>query len=144
MVTSVTLRLDIVSAEKSIFSGEAEMIFVAGELGELGIAPGHAPLITSLKPGNVRVLLPSKQEEIFYISSGMLEVQPFIVTVLADTAMRARDIDEAAALEAKESAEKVLLSKASEVDFARATSELAEAAAQISAIRKLKKQLKSN
>ncbi|EKD72240.1 MAG: ATP synthase F1, epsilon subunit [uncultured bacterium] len=135
----MTLRLDIVSAEEEIFSGEAEMIFVTGELGELGIAPGHAPLITSLRPGNVRAVLPNKLEEVFYVSSGMLEVQPYIVTVLADTVLRAGDIDEAAAIEAKERAEKMLADRAAEVDLAKATAELAEAIAQIRAIRRLKK-----
>jgi F-type H+-transporting ATPase subunit epsilon len=138
-MTSVTLRLDIVSAEKEIFSGEAEMVLVTGELGELGIAPGHAPLLTSLKPGNVRAILPNQHEEVFYISSGMLEIQPFIVTVLADTALRAADIDEAAAVAAKERAEKAISDKASDIDLAGASAELAEALAQIQAIHKLKK-----
>jgi len=141
-MSTVTLRLDIVSAEKEIFSGEAEMVFVTGALGELGIAPGHAPLLTSLKPGNIRAILPNKEEEIFYVSSGMLEVQPFIVTVLADTVVRAHDIDEKAALEAKERAEKMLTEKISQIDFAKATAELAEAIAQIRAIQRLKKHLK--
>lgn len=133
------LQLDIVSAEEAIFSGEIEMAFATGELGELGIAPGHAPLITSLKPGNIRALLPNKEEEIFYVKGGMLEIQPHLVTVLADTVLRARDIDEAAALEAKDRAEKLLMDKLSEVDFAKATAELAEALAQIRTIQKLKK-----
>ena len=98
----MTLRLDIVSAEKQIFSGEVEMIFVTGEMGELGIAPGHSQLLTNLKPGFVRVILPNKNEEVFYISGGMIEIQPYIASVLADTAMRADDIDEAAAVAAKE------------------------------------------
>ncbi|MHB1948539.1 MAG: F0F1 ATP synthase subunit epsilon [Gammaproteobacteria bacterium] len=139
---TATMRLDIVSAEQSIFTGQAEMVFATGTLGELGIAPGHTPLITSLKPGNIRALLPDQKEEIFYISGGMLEIQPYIVTVLADTAIRAGDIDEAAALEAKERAERLLAEKASDIDIARASSELAEAVAQIQAVRKLKKQLK--
>ena len=139
---SPTLRIDIVSAEKAIFSGETEMVFVTGELGELGIAPGHAPLLTSLKPGNIRLLLPDKTEEVFYVSSGMLEVQPFIVTVLADTALRAHDIDEAAAQAVKEHAEKQLAGHAADVDVARATVELAEAIAQIRAIQALKKRVK--
>jgi len=134
-----TLRLDIVSAEKQIFSGEAEMVFATGEMGELGIAPGHAPLVTSLKPGNIRVILANQQEDIFYVSSGLLEVQPFIVTVLADTALRANDIDEAAALAAKEEAERKLSNRISDVDFAKATAELAEALAQIRTIQKLRK-----
>jgi F-type H+-transporting ATPase subunit epsilon len=141
-MSAVTLRLDIVSAEQEIFSGQAEMVFATGELGELGIAPGHAPLLTSLKPGNVRVLMPDQKEEVFYVSSGMLEVQPYIVTVLADTAIRADHIDEAAALAAKEHAEQKLTEKLSEIDFARANAELAEAIAQIQAVRKLKKHLK--
>lgn len=136
---NATLRLDIVSAERAIFSGEAEMVFVTGEMGELGIAPGHSPLLTSLKPGNVRAKLSDTHEEVFYISSGMLEVQPFVVTVLADTALRASDIDEAAALEAKERAEQALASKASEIDLAKATAELAEAVAQIRTIQNIRK-----
>jgi F-type H+-transporting ATPase subunit epsilon len=141
-MTSATLRVDIVSAENEIFSGQAEMVFVTGDLGELGIAPGHAPLLTAMKPGNVRIVLPTKEEEIFYVSGGMLEVQPYVVTVLSDTVLRAHDIDEAAALHAKEQAEKTLSSKVSEIDFAKASSELAEAMAQIRAVQKLKKQLK--
>jgi F-type H+-transporting ATPase subunit epsilon len=133
------LRLDIVSAERLIFSGEAQMVFVTGEMGELGIAPGHTQLLTTLRPGHVRVLLPNNDEEVFYISSGMLEVQPFVVSVLADTAIRADDIDEAAAILAKEQAEKALEGKASAIDIARATSELAEIAAQINAVQQLKK-----
>ena len=139
---NITLRLDIVSAEKEIFSGQSSMVFVTGEMGELGIAPGHAPLITSLKPGNVRVLLENGEEDIFYFNGGMLEVQPFVVTILADTAVRARDIDEAAAIEAKERAEKMLANKLTEMDFAKATAELAEAIAQIRAVQKLRKMLK--
>jgi F-type H+-transporting ATPase subunit epsilon len=142
MATEATLRLDIVSAEQEIFSGSAEMVFATGGLGELGIAPGHTPLLTSIKAGNIRALLPNKQEEIFYVSGGMLEVQPYIVTVLADTVVRAGDIDEAAALEAKERAEKLLAEKSSEVNIAKATSELAEAIAQIQAVRKLKDKLR--
>ena len=136
------LRLDIVSAEKQIFSGEAEMVFVSGEMGELGIAPGHSQLLTTLRPGFVRVLLPGKQEEVFYISGGMVEIQPYIVSVLADTAMRADDIDEAAAITAKEQAEKALAGKMSAIDIARATVELAEAVAQIRTIQQLKKKVR--
>jgi len=137
-----TLRLDIVSAEKQIFSGEAIMVFVTGEMGELGIAPGHSQLLTALRPGYVRAILPDQSDEVFYISGGMLEVQPYIVSVLADTAMRADDIDEAAALLAKERAEKALSGKMSAIDIARATTELTEIAAQIKAVRHLKKQAK--
>jgi F-type H+-transporting ATPase subunit epsilon len=139
MTTSV-LRLDIVSAERQIFSGEVEMVLVTGNEGELGIAPGHSQLLTNLQPGYVRAILPSKDEEIFYISGGMLEVQPYIVSVLADTAMRAADIDEASALAAKEQAEKALAGKTSAIDLARATSELAEISAQIRAVQRLKRQ----
>lgn len=141
-MTTVTLRLDIVSAEQAIFSGEVLMMFATGELGELGIAPGHAPLITALKPGNIRAILPTDEEEIFYVKGGMLEIQPYIVTVLADTVMRAHDIDEAAALEAKAHAEKKLTEKVTEVDFAKASAELAEALAQIRAIQTLRKRTK--
>ena len=136
---SPTLRLDIVSAERAIFSGEVEMVFATGLLGELGIAPGHAPLLTELKPGNIRAQLSKDTEEIFYISGGMLEVQPFVVTVLADTAARAADIDEAAAIAAKERAEQAIANKSAEIDFARANIELAEALAQIRTIQALRK-----
>jgi F-type H+-transporting ATPase subunit epsilon len=136
---SPTLRLDIVSAEKAIFSGEVEMVYATGLLGELGIHPGHAPLLTELKPGNIRAQLSKDQEEIFYISGGMLEVQPFIVTVLADTAVRAADIDEAAAIAAKEKAEQAIANKSAEIDFARANIELREALAQIRTIQALRK-----
>jgi F-type H+-transporting ATPase subunit epsilon len=141
-MTSDTIRLDIVSAEKQIFSGEVEMIFVTGEMGELGIAPGHSQLLTTLRPGFVRVVLPNKNEEVFYISGGMIEVQPYIASVLADTAMRADDIDEAAAVAAKDQAEKALAGKASAIDIAKATVELAEAVAQIRALQHLKKKVR--
>lgn len=141
-MTLSTLRLDIVSAEKQIFTGEATMIFVTGDMGELGIAPGHSQLLTSLRPGYVRAVLPNKEEEVFYISGGMLEVQPYIATVLADTAIRADDIDEASAISAKEQAEKALAGKMSSMDIARATAELAELVAQVRAIQHLKKKVK--
>lgn len=137
-----TIRLDIVSAEKQLFSGEAEMVFVTGEMGEMGIAPGHSQLLTILKPGYVRAILPNKEEEVFYISGGMLEVQPYIISVLADAALRAADIDEAAALAAKEQAEKALSGKLSAIDLAKATAELAEIAAQIQVVQRLKKRAK--
>lgn len=137
-----TMRLDIVSAEQEIFSGDVEMLFVTGELGEMGIAPGHSQLLTTLKPGPVRVIFKDKIEEVFYISGGMLEVQPYTVSILADTAMRASDIDEAQALEAKAQAEKALAGKVSAIDLARATAELAEITAQIRAVQRLKKQAK--
>jgi F-type H+-transporting ATPase subunit epsilon len=139
---TTTLRLDIVSAEQEIFSGLAEMVFATGVMGELGIAPGHTPLITALKPGNVTAKIPGEEEKVFYISGGMLEVQPYIVTVLADTVLRAEDIDEKEAQKAKEEAELLLAQKtSSDIDLARASAELAEAIAQIQAVRKLKKKL---
>lgn len=142
MNPAATLRLDIVSAEKQIFSGDATLVFVTGEMGELGVAPGHSQLLTTLRPGYVRAILPSQEEEVFYISGGMLEVQPYIVTVLADEASRASDIDEAAAIAAKEQAEKALDGKLSAIDLAKATAEIAEIAAQIRAVQRLKKRAK--
>jgi F-type H+-transporting ATPase subunit epsilon len=136
---AISVHLDIVSAEGEIFSGLAEMVLATGLLGELGITPGHAPLLTALKPGQVRVIHQGGAEEIFYISGGMLEVQPNIVTVLADTVIRAHDIDEQAALEAKERAEKALAKHDAEFDYSKALTELAEAAAQLQAIRQLRK-----
>ena len=137
-----TLRLDIVSAEQQIFSGEVELIYVTGELGEMGIAPGHAQLLTTLVPGTVRAVLPNNHEEIFYISGGLLEIQPYIVSVLADTAARAVDLDEAEALASKEQAQKILSGKAAAIDVAKATAELAAIAAQIRAIQQLKRRAK--
>lgn len=136
---AISVHLDIVSAEAEIFSGLAEMVFATGTIGELGIAPGHAPLLTGLKPGQIRVIRQGGAEEVFYISGGMLEVQPNVVTVLADTAVRATDLDEAAAIAAKEKAEKALAMRGAEFDYSRALTELAEAAAQIQAIRQLRK-----
>lgn len=136
---AITFHLDIVSAETPIFSGLAESISATGILGELGVFPGHAPLLTSLKPGFVRVVKQGGAEEVFYISGGMLEVQSTVVTVLADTASRASDLDEAAAIEAKERAEKRLNKKASKFEHGQAMSELAEAAAQLRAIQELRK-----
>ena len=137
-----TLRLEIVSAEQAIFSGEVERVLVTGQMGELGIFPGHLPLITAIKPGEILALLPNKEEEIFYVKGGMLEVQPYIVTILADTIIRAADLDEAAAIEAKQIAEQRIASKGSEVNLAKASVELAEAMAQIRAIQKLRKRVK--
>ena len=136
---AMTFHLDIVSAEASIYSGLAEMMVATGELGELGIFPGHTPLLTSLKPGFIRVVEQGGKEEIFYISGGMLEIQPTVVTVLADTLQRAEHLDDAAALEAKEHAEKMLTEKTAKVEYAEALAELAEAAAQLQAIRQLRK-----
>ena len=137
-----TLRLEIASAEQEMFSGHAEMVFLTGEMGELGVAPGHTPLLTKLKPGNIRIVLPGGAENIFYANTGMLEVQPTVVTILADTVVRADDIDEAAAIQAKEHAEKALHDRASEIDIAKATTELAEAIAQINAVNRIKKHTK--
>jgi F-type H+-transporting ATPase subunit epsilon len=135
---AMTLHVDIVSAEAEIFSGTATMVFAPAEMGEVGITPRHAPLLTRLRPGEVRVQTQSGQEEMFYVSGGMLEVQPHVVTILADTAIRAHDLDEAQALEAKERAEKMLADKGADIDYARAQAELAESIAQLAAIRKLR------
>lgn len=135
---SMTIHVDIVSAEASIYSGLAEMVYAPAEMGELGIAPRHTPLITRLKPGEVRVDT-GKEELDFFISGGILEIQPHVVTVLADTAIRADHLDEAKALEAKKRAEDALADKASDIDFARAQAELAEATAQLQAIGRLRK-----
>lgn len=135
---TMTIHVDIVSAESEIFSGPAEMVFAPAVMGEVGIMPRHAPLLTQLRPGEVRIKLPGGEEEFFYVSGGMLEVQPHVVTVLSDTALRAKDVDEAAALEAKQRAEQVLQDKTSEFEYARAQAELAEAVAQLQAIQKLR------
>ena len=139
---ATTVHVDIVSAEGEIFSGEATMVFAPAEMGEVGIAPRHAPLLTGLKPGEVRVEVPDGEMQYFYVSGGALEVQPHRVTVLADTAARARDIDEAAALEAKQRAEEALKDREAKIDVARAQAELAEAMAQLRAIERLRKNLK--
>jgi F-type H+-transporting ATPase subunit epsilon len=138
----MTLHVDIVSAEAEIFSGTANMVFAPAEMGEVGIAPRHAPLVTRLKPGEVRVQIEGEEEQFFYVSGGMLEIQPHVVTVLADTALRAKDLDEAAALRVKERAEKEMEDKTSDFDYARAQAELAEAAAQLHAIRRLREKSK--
>ena len=128
---AMTIHVDIVSAEAEIFSGTANMVFAPAEMGSLGIAPRHTPLLTRLKAGEVRVQMEGKEEQFFYVSGGMLEIQPHVVTVLADTAMRAADLDEAAALRVKERAEKAMADKQSDFDYARAQAELAEAVAQL-------------
>ena len=133
-----TIILHIVSAEESIFHGEVQAVFVTGSEGELGVYRGHTPLLTTLKPGQVRALKEDKHEEVYYISGGLLEIQPAVVNVLADTAMRASDIDEAAALDAKQQAEQALTENKNKLDYTRATIELAEAVAQLRAIRKYK------
>ena len=134
-----TIRCDIVSAEQEIFHGTVTMVVATGELGELGIAPRHAPLITRLKPGYVRVTLENGDHQEFYVSGGILEVQPHGVTVLADTAIRGHDLDEAKALEAKKLAEDAMRNAKSDIDLAAATSEFATMAAQLAAIQKLRK-----
>ncbi len=137
-----TIRCDIVSAEAEIFHGEATLVVASGEMGELGIVPRHAPLITRLKPGQVRVMDASGEEHSFYVSGGILEVQPQVVTVLADTAIRARDIDQAAVLKAKQAAEQALANRSDAIGVAEAQSRLAEATAQLQALERLRKQLK--
>lgn len=133
-----TMQVDIVSAETEILSGQVAHLIVNGLLGELGIYPGHTQLVTALKPGPVRLVKPDGEDEILYISGGILEVQPELVTILADTAVRAADLDEMAALEAKHSAEQALSDKQADIDYAKATVELAQAVAQLQAIAKLK------
>lgn len=137
-----SIHCDIVSAEGEIFSGEVKMVFATGEMGELGIAPRHAPLLTRLKPGQVRVQKDDGAEEFYYVSGGLIEVQPHVVTVLADTATRARDLDEAAAQKAKEEAERALEDRTGEIEVAEAQAQLAEAMAQLQAIERLRKNLK--
>jgi F-type H+-transporting ATPase subunit epsilon len=134
-----TIHVDIVSAEGQIFSGEASMVFVPGSRGELGIAPRHAPLLTTLKAGEVRVQSEGHEEQSFYVGGGSLEIQPNAVTVLADTAARARDLDEAAALSAKQRAEDAVRDRTDKVDIAKAQAELAQAMAQLRAIERLRK-----
>ena len=138
---TMTIHVDIVSAEQEIFSGLAEMVFAPAIMGEVGIAPHHTPLMTQLNPGEVRVKLPGGKEEGFYVSGGILEVQPHVVTVLSDTAMRAEDLDEAAVLKAKEEAERQLHDRTAETDYAKVLAEYAELAAQLQAIRRLRKRL---
>ncbi len=134
-----TIHVDIVSAEREIFAGEAEMVFAPAIMGEVGIAPGHAALLTRMGPGEVRVQLPSGEQQAFYVSGGMLEVQPKVVTVLSDTAMRAHDLDEAAVLRAKQEAEETLKDRSGKLDVAKAQAELAELAAQLQTIQRLRR-----
>lgn len=134
-----TIHVDVVSAEEQIFAGEAEFVALPGESGELGIYPMHTPLITRIKPGAVRIKVGNQaQEELVFVAGGILEVQPNAVTVLADTAIRGADLDEAKAAEAKKLAEEALANKDSKIDYARAQAELAEAIAQLAAIQKLR------
>jgi F-type H+-transporting ATPase subunit epsilon len=138
---AMTIHVDVVSAEESIFSGLAEVVVVPGTEGELGIHPRHAPLLTRIRPGSVRIKVPDQaEEELIYVSGGMLEIQPSVVTVLADTAIRGVDLDEARALEAKQAAEEAMRDKTADIDYAQAQAELAQAIAQLHAIQKLRQQ----
>lgn len=134
-----SFKCEIVSAEASIFSGEVEQVIAAGIMGDLGILPGHAPLLTELQPGPVRVVHDGGEEENYYVTGGFLEVQPDVVTVLADTAARATDLDEAAAEEARQAALRAMSDKSAEIDYTRASAELAEAVAQLRTIQQLRK-----
>ena len=135
-----TIHVDVVSAEGEIFSGEATMVFAPALMGDIGIAPRHAPLLTTLRPGELRVQLPSGEEQHVYVSGGAMEIQPHLVTVLADTAIRAKDLDEAAALQAKQRAEDALANRTNAIDVAEAQAELLRAVAQLKAIGRLRKQ----
>ncbi|WP_203299208.1 F0F1 ATP synthase subunit epsilon [Marinobacter sediminum] len=136
---AMTVHCDVVSAEDKIFSGLVETLTATGTEGEMGIQYGHAPLLTALKPGAVRIVKQGGTEEVLYVSGGYLEVQPNLITLMADTALRAKDVDEAAALEAQREAEKALANKTGEFEYSRAAAELAEAAAQLRTIQKLRK-----
>ena len=136
---AMTVQCNIVSAEREIFSGLVEMVIATGTLGELGIAYGHAPLLTGLKPGPIRVIKQNGSEEVYYVSGGFLEVQPYSISVLADTALRAGDVDEAAALQAQQAAQQELSNKSTEFDFARASIQLAEASAQLRTLQAIRK-----
>jgi len=138
----ISVHCDIVSAEEEIFSGRVEMLIAAGMEGDLGVAPGHAPLLSALKPGPVRVIKQGGEEEVFYVSGGYLEVQPNVVTILSDSAQRAADMDEAAALEAKQEAERELANQSGDFDYSRAASQLAEAAARLRTIQSLRNKLR--
>ncbi|MGD8379823.1 MAG: F0F1 ATP synthase subunit epsilon [Gammaproteobacteria bacterium] len=138
---AMTLHVDIVSAESEIYSGTAEMVFVPAQEGEVGITPRHSPLLTQMVPGEVRVRS-GDEEQLFYVSGGVLEIQPHVVTVLADTAMRARDIDEAEALAAKQRAEEIISQRHADVDITRAQAELMEAIARLRTLEKMRKKVK--
>lgn len=136
---SMTVHVDIVSAEAEMFSGSVEMVFAPAVMGEVGIAPRHTQMLTQLKAGDVRLKLPNGEEEVFYVSGGILEVQPHVVTILSDTSLRAHDIDEARAMEAKRRAEEILSENVDDVDYTKAKSELLEALAQLRTIEKIRK-----
>ncbi len=135
---AMTIHVDIVSAEAEIFSGAATMVFAPAEMGEVGIAPRHTPMLTRLKPGEIRVQTADGPEQTFYVTGGMLEVQPHVITVLSDTALRAKDLDEQAALAAKEHAEKMLADNKTDIDYAKAQAELADAIARLRTIQKMR------
>ena len=139
---AMTVHCDIVSAEESLFSGLVEMVVATGALGELGVNYGHAPLLTSLVPGPVRIIKQNGEEEIYYLSGGYLEVQPHTISILADSALRADDLDEAAALEAVKQAQQHLHNQSGEFDYSRAASQLAEAAAQLRTIEEIRRKAK--
>jgi F-type H+-transporting ATPase subunit epsilon len=138
---AMTIHCDIASAEQEIFSGLAELVVATGSLGDLGVSYGHAPLLTDLKPGPVRVVKQGGEEEIYYVSGGFIEVQPSIVSILADTAIRASDVDEAAALEAQKQVEHELANQSADFDYSRAATRLAEAAAQLRTLQKIRKSI---
>jgi len=135
----ISVHCDIVSAEESIYSGLVELVVATGTLGDLGIAPGHAPLMTSLAPGPVRIVKQGGEEEIFFVTGGYLEVQPNIVTILSDSAQRADDLDEASALEAKQEAERLLTNQSGDFDYSKAASQLAEASARLRTVQQLRR-----
>ncbi|GAB4298540.1 MAG: F0F1 ATP synthase subunit epsilon [Thiohalomonadaceae bacterium] len=139
---AMTMHVDVVSAETSIFSGTVEAVFAPAKEGEVGIMPRHSPFLAQLKPGQVRVVKQGGEEDFFYVSGGMLEVQPHTVTVLADTALRARDMDEAAALQAKERAEQAMRDRTGAMEWAEAQAELAQAIAQLQMIQRLREKTK--
>ena len=137
---AMTVHVDVVSAEEEIFSGLAEIVSLPGESGDLGILPGHAPLMTRIRPGTVRIKIPNRaEEEVIFVAGGLLEVQPNLVTVMADTAIRGRDLDEAKAMEAKKRAEQAMSNRQQEVNYAHAQAELAEAIAQLATIDQLRR-----
>ncbi|MCL6556251.1 MAG: F0F1 ATP synthase subunit epsilon [Burkholderiales bacterium] len=137
---AMTIHVDVVSAEQLLYSGPAEYVILPGEAGELGVYPRHAPLLTRLKPGSVRVKVPDQEEEeLIWVNGGLLEVQPDVVTVLSDTAVRGKDLDEAKALEAKRAAEEAMKNRTGAMEIAKAQAELAEAVAQLAAIQKLRR-----
>lgn len=139
---AMTIHVDIVSAEEEIFSGPANMVSAPAEMGEVGIMPRHTPLVTRLKPGEVKVEVEGKEDQFFFVSGGILEVQPHVVTVLSDTAIRAKDLDEAAAEESKRKAEELLADSKGDIDYAKAQAELLEAVAQLRMIQNIRKNMK--